>query len=300
MLITVIPAYNEEVAIGTIVLLARRHSDQVIVVSDGSTDRTAEVAGAAGAAVVSHPENRGKGAALKTGFRAALKAGADIIVCLDGDGQHDPMEIPAVAEPVELGKADIAVGSRFISKGGRKSVPKYRRVGLSVLNAATRKAGGAAVMDSQSGFRAFSARALRKIRFSNTGMAVESEMLVRAGEEGLSVVEVPITVRYEGLNGSTLPPVQHGVSVLAPLLSIVREKHPLLFFSVPGLCLVVAGFSVGVYILNTYLTYRFLPFGPSLLAMGLIFVGILAIFAGLILNTMNHLLARWGHNRGGR
>ena len=108
----ILPAYNEEVSIGSIVLLTRFYADNVIVVDDGSSDRTAEVARKAGAEVIVHKVNQGKGAALKTGFTAAVSLGADVIVTMDSDGQHNPADIPKLVEPILKGEADMVNGSR--------------------------------------------------------------------------------------------------------------------------------------------------------------------------------------------
>jgi glycosyltransferase involved in cell wall biosynthesis len=112
--VAVIPAYNEERFIGSVVLRARQYADTVIVVDDGSTDATGEIAAAAGVIVVRHESNRGKGAALNTGFHRARALGAAAVVTLDGDGQHRGDELAVLAEPVLSGQADIVVGSRFL------------------------------------------------------------------------------------------------------------------------------------------------------------------------------------------
>ncbi|AKB16441.1 glycosyltransferase family 2 protein [Methanosarcina thermophila] len=147
----VLPAYNEEVSIGSIVLLTSQYADNVIVVDDGSSDRTAEVAGKAGAEVVRHETNRGKGAALKTGFTAAADLGADVIVTMDSDGQHNPAEIPRLVAPILKGEADMVNGSRYLN-GLDKNTPAYRRVGQTILDGVTNLNSGLRITDSQSGF----------------------------------------------------------------------------------------------------------------------------------------------------
>jgi len=109
-----IPAYNEELTVGSVVALARKYGD-VLVVDDGSTDRTSEIAQRAGAVVIRHPVNRGKGAALKTGFEYALSREYEVVVTLDADGQHNPDEIPLLMEPIIRGEADLVIGSRYLN-----------------------------------------------------------------------------------------------------------------------------------------------------------------------------------------
>lgn len=118
----VLPAYNEEITIGSIVLLTRYYADNVIVVDDGSADRTAEIAKGAGAEVIIHKTNKGKGSALKTGFKAAADMGADIIVTMDSDGQHNPADIPNLLTPIIEEKVDMVIGSRYLN-GMDKNTP---------------------------------------------------------------------------------------------------------------------------------------------------------------------------------
>ncbi len=130
----IVPAYNEELSIGSVILCTSEFADHIIVIDDGSTDRTAEIAEKAGAQVIKHPENMGKGAALKTGFSAINNS--DIIVTIDGDGQHNPMEIPKLTKPIEKGEADIVNGSRYL-QNMQNGTPAYRRLGQTVLDTAT-------------------------------------------------------------------------------------------------------------------------------------------------------------------
>lgn len=215
--VAIIPAYNEEKALADVIGKTLEHVDEVIVVDDGSSDKTSEVAIEAGARVIKHSVNLGKGEALKSGFKAI---GDDsIIITIDGDGQHNPSEIPDLVRPIIEDGADLVNGSRYMN-GPEENTPAYRRVGQKVLDIATNISAGTKVTDSQSGFRAFSPKSRNVFRFKDTGFGIESEMLVDAAESGLKIVEVPITVRYD-LDGSTKDPITHGVGVL---FNIAKDK----------------------------------------------------------------------------
>lgn len=215
--VAIIPAYNEEKALADVIGKTFEHVDEVIVVDDGSSDKTSEVAIEAGARVIKHSVNLGKGEALKSGFKAV---GDDsIIITIDGDGQHNPSEIPDLVRPIIEDGADLVNGSRYMN-GPEENTPAYRRVGQKVLDIATNISAGTKVTDSQSGFRAFSPKSKNVFRFKDTGFGIESEMLVDAAEAGLKIVEVPITVRYD-LDGSTKDPITHGVGVL---FNIAKDK----------------------------------------------------------------------------
>lgn len=179
-IIVAIPAYNEERFIFEVVRRARKYVDQVVVIDDGSTDCTAVVAEEAGAEIIRHELNRGKGCAVDTAFSVARHLDADILVLLDGDLQHDPDEIPLLLEALQREKADMVVGSRFLN--GNK-IPRYRRLGQEVLNIVTNLGSGVRLSDTQCGFRAFSKKAINSMSFTETGLAVESEMQFLAREK---------------------------------------------------------------------------------------------------------------------
>jgi len=191
--IAVIPAYNEETTIAEVLQRTRPFVDEILVVDDGSDDRTAQIAAAAGAIVASHVVNRGLGAAIGTGFAGALRRGADVAITLDADGQHDPNEIPLFLEAIEAG-ADAVVGSRMLT--GFKGMPWYRRVAQILGNFATLLLFGVWVTDSQSGYRAFTPRALKIIDIRTNRMEVSSEIISEIHRNKLSYKEVPIKAIY--------------------------------------------------------------------------------------------------------
>lgn len=215
-IVAVIPCYNEEKTISQIILRVKKYVDKVIVINDGSSDNTAILSKQAGAFVISHPYNVGKGAALDTAFKYLRTINCDFAVFLDGDGQHDPDDVPQVISPICEGKADMVIGSRFLS--GSSEIPFYRKVGQIVLNIATNIGSAVKVTDSQSGFRGFSRKAINIMSFKEKGLSVESEMQFIAGHSNLKVSEVPIkTIYFSHLKRN---PVKHGLNVLLRIMSI--------------------------------------------------------------------------------
>ena len=223
-ILAAIPAYNEAATIARVVLAARRQVDEVLVIDDGSSDATARLAAGAGATVIRHEGNLGKAAGIMTAFRAAMMRDARALVLLDGDGQHDPAEIPALLAPIQAGRADVVVGSRFLAV--RNPIPFYRTIGQRVLNLATHLGSGVGCSDSQCGYRAFGRRAYRGIRLRETflhGLAVESEMQFEIAARGLRLAEVPVFVRYD--DKARRNPAKHGFGVLYRVLAIALGRR---------------------------------------------------------------------------
>lgn len=218
-IIAAIPAYNEADHIREIVIKAGKYVDQVIVVDDGSGDGTGERAKRAGATVIKHDRNLGKGVAINTAFQIAREINSLAMVLLDADGQHRPEEIPLLLNPVLNSQADMVVGSRFLANN---HIPKYRMLGQTVLNITTNLGSGIKLTDTQSGFRAFSRKAIMGFSFKETGFAVESEMQFRANRCGLKVTEVPINTNYN--DKVKRSPVVHGFGVLFRVLGMMGEN----------------------------------------------------------------------------
>nr|MDO8044358.1 glycosyltransferase family 2 protein [Candidatus Baldrarchaeota archaeon] len=199
----VIPAFNEEKYIYDVAKIAKEFVDVVVVVDDGSIDKTFSRAIDSGAVVLRHEENMGKGAALRTGFKYALEHGADIVVTLDGDMQHDPLEIPKFLEKIREEGVDIVVGSRFLEKV--KGMPIQRRLSNFITTKVLNKVFKVPVTDSQSGFRAFKRKVLEKITFKDNRYGAETEILIEAKRKGFNIVEVPISVKYENQKSKIRP-----------------------------------------------------------------------------------------------
>jgi glycosyltransferase involved in cell wall biosynthesis len=201
-----IPAYNAAKTLGNVVRDAKAVVSDVVVVNDGSRDDTAAVARAAGATVVDHPQNRGKGGALKTGFAYAVEHGYDAVVTLDADGQHLPREIPKFLQARAETKADLIIGGRAHLFG--EMLPR-RRLANRFSAWSISKAAGKRITDSQSGFRLYSANLLRNVRLRTEGFDLESEVIVRAGVGGFKVLTIPIDLGFvDGISTSHYKPIK--------------------------------------------------------------------------------------------
>lgn len=195
--IAVIPAWHEAGRVGRTVESVSPLVDRVFVVDDGSTDETAQEAKGAGAEVISHRLNRGQGAALKTGTLAALRAGADVIVHFDADGQHDPQFLPDMIELIKTGEADVVLGSRFLGIQA-EGIPRMRRLLLAAARLFNAYVLGIPyrVTDPQNGLRVLSKQAAEQIDFRQDQYAHCSEILRLVTRSSLRWKEVPIRVRY--------------------------------------------------------------------------------------------------------
>ncbi len=286
--VALIPAYNEERCIGSVVLRAREFVDAVIVVDDGSCDATARIAEAAGATVIRHKTNSGKGQALTTGFRAARALRPEVLIVLDSDGQHKPDEIPLLLEAMAVQGVDMVVGSRFRDQEQLDKIPGGRRIGLRAVTTMTNVFSGVAVTDSQSGFRAFSSRALNLLTFRGAGFSVESEMQFLARTHNLSVAEVSISADYD--DPAKRNPVVQGFDVVNGVLRLVGQTRPLLFLGGPGVVVLLTGLFMGLFVVSIYASSQKLAVGYALISVLCVVVGALSLFSGIILHSTRALL----------
>ena len=214
--VAAIPCLNTERYIFDIVTRTKKHVDRVIVINDGSEDDTIRQAQNAGATVVSHEVNQGYGEAINSCFKAASRDNTDILIIIDGDGQHNPDEIARLIAPIINDSADMVIGSRFLDG---LNMPHYRKFGIGVITWLWNVGSKTRVTDSQSGFRAYTKEAYEKLMGSEAGMSASIETLERARRANLNIKEVPITCTYEQTFISR-GAIKHGISMAMAVIKI--------------------------------------------------------------------------------
>ena len=280
-----LPAYNEEGVIGNLIKKILPLVDSVVVCDDGSTDLTSKEAKDAGAFVITHSKNKGKGAALQSLFDFARHSNADVIVTIDGDGQFLPEEIPKLTKDIEDGKSDIVIGYRFETE---KDMPKYRKFGNKVFDELSKKASNLNLRDTQSGFRAYSKKAINTINFKNDGFVADSEILIDASTKKLTISEQHVTVLYNtGTRTSTQNPIRQGGSVLIHLLELVLMRRPLTFLGIPGLILFIIGIISSTITLTMFNETGYFSVPVTLISLIFFVIGIMLILVSGILFSFN-------------
>ena len=289
-----IPAYNAATSIAEVVERAAAFADDVVVVDDGSRDETAVRAREAGASVVIHELNRGYGGALKTLFRTANDRGAQHLVVIDADGQHDPADIPTLVETQKRDETDIVIGSRYVGERDTK-IPLFRSVGLAVINGLTNASMGKLrprghVRDTQSGYRVYSRRAIHSLASDPTignNMGASTDILYHAHRARLSVSEVPTTISYDVENSSSQGSLSHGLDLVRNIVWTVEYGRPLLIVGMPGMVATVLGIAVTVLLLTTYLNTGTVA-APQLIVSTLFAVGgMLLCIAAILMHVLN-------------
>jgi len=212
----VIAAYNEAAVIGRVINDVKRRGYSVVVVDDGSTDRTAE-ASAAADVLVRHPINLGQGAALQTGIDFGLERGADIVVTFDADGQHLATDIEKLVEATKIADVDFALGSRFL--GCTEGMPVARRVLLKAATLFTQLTTGLRISDTHNGLRAMTRRGARVVRLRQNRMAHASEILSQIAASGLGYVEVSVSIEYSAYSLAKGQTIGDALMILLDLLA---------------------------------------------------------------------------------
>jgi glycosyltransferase involved in cell wall biosynthesis len=207
---------------------------------------------------------------------------------LDTDGQHDPRDIPRLIEPILRGEADVVIGSRFLSEVGE--TPKYRRLGVSVITKLVKSYSYGELTDAQSGFRAYSGKALQFITPAEQGMGASTEIVLKAKEHKLKVMEVPIKISYQVERSSKLNPLYHGTDVVLSTLKHLSLRHPLMFYGTPGLVALAIGIFFGAWAFDMYAKQGRLITNIFLISIFGFIAGLILITTGIILFTVVSLI----------
>ena len=220
-IVALIPCYNEARTIGDVVSEAKKCVDKVVVVDDGSCDGTSQAAKRSGAFVIRHDYNKGYGEAVRSGLGLVEWEKNDIVVMLDGDGQHNPKDIPKVLNPVLEGTVDLVVGSRFMENGTK--MPRYRGFGIRVITFLYNFGSKVKLSDSQCGFKACKMSVLNACPINESGLGASVELLIKARSKGFVLREVPVSCFYPK-SGAKRNPVRHGLAVALDVIRI-RMKN---------------------------------------------------------------------------
>jgi len=288
-IIITIPAYNEERTIGKIIeeinlVMKNTHYDyEILVVNDGSTDRTAEIAKAKGAIVHSHPYNLGLMKTFQTEIQKCLELKADVIVHTDADGQFFARDIPRLIQKIEQGY-DLVIGSRFYNK--IKHMPLMKRIGnkafAKVFSTITKKR----LTDTTSGFRAFNNKVAENLKFINT-FTYTQEQIIRAIKSGFKIVEIPIETRRTRPSRLFKSPFNYAIRAWINIFRIYRDYDPIKFFGKIGLFFFLIGFIIGLYFVYLHFTTGITGhLGLLFLMLILLFTGFQTILFGLLADMM--------------
>jgi len=291
--IVAIPAFNAVGTIADVVDRASAYADLVLVVDDGSEDGTGEAAREAGATVVEHRRNRGYGGALKTAFREADRLGADHLVVLDADGQHDPTDVPRLVEAQKQSGAEIVVGSRYMPES-RTELPMVRRIGLGVINGLTNLSLGRLrpsrfIRDTQSGFRAYDRDAIASLASDpdiGDRMGASTDIIYHAHRERYRVTEVGTTIRYDVEHSSTLNPFVHGYDLVRNIAHTLTVVHPFKTLGAAGSVLTSVGIGVALEGFALGIQQGQVPFVKTYAATLMALLGLVLVFLAVDYHTI--------------
>lgn len=285
-IVVTIPAYNEEKSIVNVikkikeVMLQNKYKHKILVVDDGSKDRTAIQAKNAGAIVYSHPKNYGLAETFKTEMQQAIKLEADIILHIDADGQYLPKEIPKLINEIKNGY-DLVLGSRF--KGKIESMPIIKRIGNIAFSKVISKITGIKITDGQTGFRAFKRKVAREIKIISNHTYTQ-EQIIKAVYQKFKVKEVPVyfAKRY-GKSRLISNPFEYATKAWINIIRLHRDYDPLRFFGWTGTFIFSIGFLIGLYLIFLHFTEGIVGhFGLMMFDILVLSIGLQIIIFGFI------------------
>ena len=286
-IIVCIPVHNEEKNIAKLIIDTKKFSNKIIVIDDGSSDYTSKIARELGAEVIIHEKNLGKSAALQSGFKHAMKFSPDVVVTMDGDGQHDPSFIPYLIEPIINEEVDIVIGSR----SNKTKMPIYRKIGYDAICFMNRKAINSKVRDTQSGFRAYSVKSINAIaQETYQDYAGEFEQLGTLTQKGFEIKEVPVEIKYHGLKKTSKKNfVSHGGELILASLFMIISKRPILYLAMPGTIFLLVGLFFAFYTLFLFNVDRYFSIPMSIVSGGLVILGSLLILSSMFIYIISKM-----------
>ncbi len=295
-LVIIIPALNEERTVGEVIsaipaAIPGINETKVLLVDDGSTDKTAEVARQAGASVISHRRPQGVGAAFQKGLKTALEMGADVIVNIDADGQFDPQDIPKLLAPIQAGRAEFVTTSRFVDKNLHPDMPAVKKWGNIWVTRLVNFLTDSNFTDVSCGFRAYSREAALRLtlfgRFTYT-----QESFIDMAFKNIAIEEVPLKVRGEREHGKSRVAAnlwRYAIKSATIIFRAARDYKPFYFIGVPGLVVAAAGVAAGIFVLVHFLqTGQTFPYRSLVTGSGmLIIIGVLLFFISLLADMLH-------------
>ncbi len=295
-ILVVIPAYNEEKTIkGLIKEIPQKIEDyttQVLVIDDGSKDRTAEKAREAGAIVYYHQKNEGLGAALKTGIQEALRLHPAAVVTIDADGQFDPQDIPRLVNPIIQGEAGFVTGSRFLNRNAIPGMPKIKFLGNKIVAKVVNLLTGSRFYDVSTGFRAYSYDAALRLNIFGK-FNCSQEIFLDLCFKKVRIKEIPVDVKYFPDRKSKVASNlwRYGANIIAIIIRAYYGYNPLKFFCSIGSAILIFGLALGVAVFIYFLIYgTFAPYrGFGIIGLFVSGLGLLTILIGLIIDILGRM-----------
>ena len=292
-----IPAYNAESTISEAVKRCQKFADLVLVINDGSSDKTEFLAKKVGADVVTHKRNRGYGAAIKTGLIESLKRNARVTITFDADLQHDENDIPKLIKPIMDNSTDIVIGSRFIQNDD--DVKIYRKFGIKIITTLVNSFMNNSISDAESGLRAYSLDSLKELvpLLETEGMGMSAEILLKSSVCKLKIFEIPRREMYpDGIKTSSKNPLRHGLSVVFTILKLIIENKPLKAFGIPALVFFIASIISSFGVIDYYNVVGRLPLGLTIFTFLLLSTGFFFSLAAMILYVLSRISSRVNFN----
>lgn len=288
-----IPSYNAASTIEEAIKNCKKFANEILVINDGSSDNTEDIAKKAGAEVITHKRNRGYGGAIKTGLEEGLKRNATVTITFDADLQHDANDIPKIIEPILSNEADIVIGSRFLENSD--DVKSYRKFGIKFITKLVNSFSGSNIKDAESGLRAYNLDSLKMIvpSLETEGMGMSAEILLKAAVQKLKIAEVTRKEMYpEGIQTSSKNPLRHGLGVILTICKLIIENKPLPAFGIPAFIFFIASGICALYVIDFYNVMDRLPVGMTVFTLLLVSVGFFFSLAAIILYVLSRISSK--------